>query len=169
MPASAEVISLTKRCAYCGEIKSIDEFHRRASRGGHVSYCKPCDHKIRVERHRQDPEAVAHARELRRARQKRYSNSVAYFRAYLRRSFGITLEDARHMLRQQAGLCANRACGKELSFDVHGRQPNRAVVDHCHSTGRVRGILCHRCNTTAGLLEKNRNLLLGLSEYWARN
>lgn len=39
------------------------------------------------------------------------------------------------MLLKQKGLCA--ICAKE---------PKKACVDHDHKTGKVRGILCHRCN-----------------------
>lgn len=49
--------------------------------------------------------------------------------------YGMTMADYRAMLARQNGACA--LCGGEMK---------RPVVDHCHQTGRVRGILCHPCN-----------------------
>ena len=57
------------------------------------------------------------------------------------------------LLEQQKGRC--KLCEVAIKFDgvTNG---NSACIDHCHSTGRVRGILCHNCNTMVGYLE-NRN------------
>lgn len=49
--------------------------------------------------------------------------------------YGITPQQWDEMMEKQRGLCA--LCGGEMK---------RPVVDHCHQTGRVRGILCHPCN-----------------------
>ena len=47
----------------------------------------------------------------------------------------MTLADYDAMLAKQGGRCA--LCGGEMK---------RPVVDHCHQTGAVRGVLCHPCN-----------------------
>jgi hypothetical protein len=49
--------------------------------------------------------------------------------------YGMTAEDYRQMLARQKGVCA--LCDGIME---------RPVVDHCHSTGKVRGIICHPCN-----------------------
>lgn len=72
---------------------------------------------------------------------KSVKNGSRYFRTY-----GITLSEYEDMLRAQGGLCA--IC----------RQPERAAgrslaVDHCHTTNRVRGLLCMRCNIALGMYE----------------
>src|SRR4051812_36980393 len=56
-----------------------------------------------------------------------------------RARYGITLEDKLEMLRNQDGKCI--ICGEEM---------DRMVVDHCHKTGKVRGILCDNCNRGLG-------------------
>ena len=56
--------------------------------------------------------------------------------------YGITLHDYRQMLEKQNGVCA--LCGDEMV---------RPVVDHCHQTKRVRGILCHPCNIKLPVVE----------------
>lgn len=52
------------------------------------------------------------------------------------------------MWTAQGGLCALCASKTRLG----GRQPDSACVDHCHETGRIRGILCFGCNTALGKL-----------------
>ena len=49
--------------------------------------------------------------------------------------YGLTAEDYRQRLAKQNGVCA--LCGGLME---------RPVVDHCHQTGQVRGIICHPCN-----------------------
>jgi predicted nucleic acid-binding Zn ribbon protein len=55
------------------------------------------------------------------------------------RQYGLTIEQFREMRDKQAGACA--ICGG-LATTLH--------IDHCHSTGRVRGLLCPMCNTGLG-------------------
>lgn len=69
----------------------------------------------------------------------------------LQRNFGITREQFREMLASQNHKCA--ACPQELQEDVPLTDARVANVDHCHNTGRVRAILCRRCNTAFGVLE----------------
>lgn len=79
--------------------------------------------------------------------------------------YGITLGEVEKLFDSQMGLCANRACGKEVSLQGSGvKNKATANVDHCHVTGEVRGILCGACNTALGVLD-NKNLVLGLTEY----
>jgi len=62
------------------------------------------------------------------------------------RKYGLTVEAYNAMLAQQGGGCA--ICGG--GPNSRGR---RFAVDHCHGTGRVRGLLCSKCNTALGLLD----------------
>ena len=68
--------------------------------------------------------------------------------------FGITEQDYRQMVIAQDGKCA--ICETEDS---------NLCVDHCHSTGVVRGLLCRRCNGFLGYLEKRDGLLNKIAEY----
>ena len=61
------------------------------------------------------------------------------------------------MLDGQGGVCA--VCG---GVDVTGKA---LAVDHNHSTGEVRGLLCHACNTTAGRMNDSPQLLRKLADY----
>lgn len=64
----------------------------------------------------------------------------------LKRKYGLTFETRDALLASQGGVC--KLCGRPVKFGTAGG----AHVDHCHSTGRVRGILCQKCNTALGTL-----------------
>lgn|SRR5262245_9040289 len=75
-----------------------------------------------------------------------YKSNRHRYRGYsLKYNYGITAEDFDAMLAAQEGKCAG--CGAVFEGAC------RAVVDHCHATGKVRGLLCHGCNLTVGFLE----------------
>ena len=69
----------------------------------------------------------------------------------LKARYGITSKEYDSMLSSQGGGCA--VCN--TTNPGNGRGDRFFDVDHCHATGRVRGLLCRRCNIVAGVLEKN--------------
>jgi hypothetical protein len=73
-------------------------------------------------------------------------------RANYKRLYGITPADAERLWAEQGGLC--RCCGTELYPPSHEKYHGSGVsnVDHCHKTGKIRGILCWHCNTGIGKL-----------------
>lgn len=75
--------------------------------------------------------------------------------------FGMTVEDYWQMNAEQGGLCAicQRACST-------GR---RLAIDHCHAEGRVRGLLCLRCNVTLGLMDDDVDRLAAAIRYLERS
>lgn len=86
-------------------------------------------------------------------------------RAYnLLHKFGITVEDYDRMLKEQGGAC------KVCKSPSPGRKDRKNFsVDHCHRTGKVRGLLCCHCNTAAGNLKDSPELCLKLAEYLKEN
>jgi len=77
---------------------------------------------------------------------------TAHATAYLKRNYGITWNDYTVMLDRQHGVCA--ICCRE-GFVMGPSHKVKLVVDHCHRTGRIRGLLCHNCNRALGLLQDN--------------
>lgn len=65
-------------------------------------------------------------------------------------------------LGQQGGRCAG--CRTD---DPGFREGSMWPVDHDHSTGKLRGLLCHRCNTALGLLDDDPETLRRLADYLA--
>lgn len=77
----------------------------------------------------------------------------------LRRLYGITLEQYERMLTAQDGVCAICHMPETTKFGQH------LAVDHDHATGKIRALLCMRCNTTLGVLRDNPELAERLLEY----
>lgn len=76
------------------------------------------------------------------------------------RVFGLTPEDYQEMLAQQNNVCA--ICGR--------RDRNKSLaVDHNHTTGKVRGLLCGRCNTGLGQFQDDIRLLASAIVYLEDN
>ncbi len=68
---------------------------------------------------------------------------------YLKRVYGLSLDDVNSLIEVQNSSCA--ICN--ISFDC--LTPKNIHIDHCHETGKVRGILCNNCNFALGLLKDN--------------
>jgi hypothetical protein len=73
-------------------------------------------------------------------------------RKWLRLGYGLSLEDYKKMKEEQQDLC--KIC-KQPNRD---KDISRLSVDHDHKTGKVRGLLCRRCNTALGLLDDRIDL-----------
>ena len=75
--------------------------------------------------------------------------------AYLRR-YGITVEQYQDILQKQDGICA-----------ICKNPPNKnaLAVDHCHITGKIRGLLCPSCNSGIGKLRDSPEMLRKAIEY----
>ena len=86
---------------------------------------------------------------------KEYANAAAQVRAY-----GITVEDYAELMRAQGGGCA-------ICFTIEN-SGHRLCVDHNHSTGAIRGLLCHGCNRGLGLLQDDPDVLARAITYIER-
>ena len=90
-------------------------------------------------------------------------NPDYYRNADLKRTYGITIDDYNQMLAAQNNVCA--VCGlPERRVDHRTKQLSRLAVDHCHTTGKVRGLLCHHCNAMLGSsIDSIKNLEKGIA------
>ncbi len=70
-------------------------------------------------------------------------------RTSLRSKYGLEPVQFEYMLRQQGGRC--KICGT----DDPGHGNANFSVDHCHTTGKIRGLLCTDCNIALGRLKDN--------------
>jgi hypothetical protein len=140
-----------KKCKICGLAKPLDDFYRCAGmRDGHRHDCKACNLEEKHRRYLADP-----GREIARVKRWQQENPErvnAYRRSrrlepevkrreragHLMRKYGMTLERYEAMLDGQNGGCA--ICGRAA------RENSSLHVDHDHSTGAVRGLLCFGCN-----------------------
>lgn len=76
---------------------------------------------------------------------------------YLKARYGITLEEYSQMFDRQKGLCA--ICQKPSEDRLH--------VDHCHATGKIRGLLCFKCNSMIGKANDEIAILQRAIQYLA--
>jgi hypothetical protein len=80
----------------------------------------------------------------------------------VQRKFGVSYDFYKEILKQQGGCCANPGC-KALVPGAPGRK--RFYIDHCHLTGKIRGLLCHSCNLALGHVQDKIEKLEGLIAY----
>lgn len=79
----------------------------------------------------------------------------------LKKSYGMTQEQYDNMLVKQQGLCA--ICNKQQKAISR-----RLDIDHCHKTGKIRGLLCSKCNTALGLLNEDVEVFNKAVSYLSR-
>jgi hypothetical protein len=161
-----------KRCSICNEWKEYSEFTRHSTmRDGYLKQCKKC--KNQQSRDKTKNRNEMSEEELLQARfkdKKKYDNLVSNKRRnqkrrrtmrslHLRRTYGMTIEEYESIYKAQDGCCG--ICGaKEIET------PRKVLsVDHCHETGRIRGLLCDRCNLGIGMLGDNLQSLQRAVEY----
>lgn len=84
---------------------------------------------------------------------------------YLIYCYGVTIEDYERMFAEQNGMCA--ICKKPETTIRKGKLMPLSV-DHCHKTGKVRGLLCKKHNSAIGLLEDDVDLVMAAGEYLKR-
>lgn len=85
----------------------------------------------------------------------------------LKNRYGITFVEFTELISLQRSQC--KICGEALlsgSFTVEKIiKKDEICVDHCHSTGKVRGLLCHSCNVALGHVKDNVEVLSKMIEY----
>jgi hypothetical protein len=139
-----------KACCKCKQIKPLDEFHNhKASVDGKQKTCKTC-------------QKVYSQSDVCKANRKAYyqKNKLAHIERNLKRQYGLDWENYSKLLESQNNCCA--IC---KSPDSGSMCSQRLFVDHCHDTGKVRGLLCHHCNTALGLFQDNPLILKSAINY----
>ena len=86
---------------------------------------------------------------------------LEYKRKMLLHYYNLSLEDYFDMFNKQHGICGNPGCRIRLDLN----SSSGACVDHCHTTGKVRSLLCSGCNTALGMTKEDQERLKGLAEY----
>ena len=150
----AKPIPTEKRCPACDTVKPASAFvlKRRTEPGRNgrlrlASYCDPCAAAYQRKRRNDDPELAE-------------KNRLAGWRYRLKNDYGMTEADWYVLLESQNYGCA--ICGARESY-------RRLSVDHCHKTGKVRGILCDACNHAIGRMEDNPDRLIAAAEFLRRH
>ena len=126
---SRPIINYEQQCSKCERWKSIKLFYKdNHLKNGISSQCMDC-HSLKRKKQRE-------------------TGYIKHYHMY--RHYGLTKEKYEEMLKEQKGCCL--LCNRTKS-EVFSRNTN-LVVDHCHTTGQVRALLCSRCNIIVGMIEK---------------
>jgi len=125
-----------KVCRCCGTEKPLEDFPKdKRWRETYKADCKVCFNIKR--RSNYDP-------------QKRREEG-------LKQLYGISTDLLNSMYTKQEGCCA--ICKTPISLVSGKTKKGKAHVDHCHTTDKVRGLLCTKCNTVLGMSNDNPEIL----------
>lgn len=134
----------SKLCPKCKTEKTLDNFHKDPrNKSGYTSWCNFCRRENAKQWTKTNPEKAKRSRR----------------NTCLKRMYGITLSDYEFMLEKQNKSCA--ICNTKEP----GGKGNSFVVDHCHTTGKVRKLLCTKCNCAIGLLNEDPTLFDAAKKY----
>lgn len=137
-----------KTCRKCGKEKPRTEFAiARQGKHGPIlkRICKPCASAQQSAWAQQTADGVSNNRRLK-----------------IKSAYGLTTKQYARLLESQGGLCA--VCRQEETWESGGRLMTMPV-DHCHSTGRIRGVVCNRCNRSMGLLRDDPSCIRRAIDY----
>lgn len=171
----------TQQCLRCKQHKPLDEFpfHRLRRvrnciqcRSVTEKLCCVCktvrpigDFRIKAMRHKSDPHKADRldyrCRECHATACRRYMltdrGQLAKKTGRLNR-YGITIADYDRMSADQEGRCP--ICGEsDFPIDKRTGKKYELAVDHCHATGKVRSLLCPKCNNGLGCFRDRPDLL----------
>jgi hypothetical protein len=149
--STLSVSNWLKSCRTCKKSKPINAFPTYPN-GQYKRQCKVCVSKDGCTRQHE----------------KRSVTKTKVFNKnyWIRHKYGIELEDYEEIRLVQNNLCA--ICGK-AETSIHKRYGHSKVrqlcIDHDHDTGKIRGLLCQRCNQGLGLFQENIDNLNKAVEY----
>lgn len=143
-----------KQCRKCKEVKSDDEFRKQPqNRDGLQSYCAACQNLGKSDWARRNPKHyLEYQRRKYRENRKRGQDRNRKYK------WGLSPEEFGQMLSGQDNKCS--ICRRDQSeirrsFDI----------DHDHLTGKIRSLLCNRCNITLGRCEESVEIFESIISY----
>ena len=127
------------KCSHCKLEKEETEFPKATNKArGYAWVCKSCKKEKKL------------AKQASMTTDEWYMQNRRY---WLKSEYGLSLEDYNTMLKDQNHKCA--ICGTD-EVDAF---KSLLFVDHDHETGKVRGLLCHHCNTALGKFKDSTEIL----------
>jgi hypothetical protein len=146
-----------KICGQCQKEKDDTEFYVDRTRNRLQSMCKTCS-------------SINRKNWLSKNKEKERTRAMSYYennkeqakisarKYHLKNTYNLSVDQYENMILRQENLCA--ICKGPPT----GRY-NKLVVDHCHKTNKVRGLLCHECNYLLGLAKDNTDVLKAAIQY----
>lgn len=146
-------MSRGKKCSKCRITKPLIEFYK--NRKNKTSWCKSCYHQRDIQTYK-----TKEGREKKIISVRNYHKTERgklKHRRALCKKYGITLVQYNELFIIQDGVCA--ICQQKEICCSSGQIPDNLSIDHCHKTGKIRGLLCRRCNNLLGWANDNCILL----------
>lgn len=161
-----------KICSVCFENKALSSFSKdRANKDGLRSNCRICVNKYNKIQRTKHPERNRincksyrenNLEKIKNGQKNHYlKNKDRITNKILMKTYGISLEYKKELFDYQCGQC--KICSTR--FEKVGS----AHIDHCHETGKIRGLLCQKCNRGIGMFNEQINLLKIAIEYIENN
>lgn len=144
-----------KDCTKCGEQKKFAEFSKDNNQSsGLRPDCKKCvskyyyENKSRINKNHK----IWRNKNIQKLRNKDLKNK-----------YNITLNDYDKLLREQSSKCA--ICNKKEIRKANNGKIKRLAIDHNHKTGKVRRLLCQKCNSALGYVNEDIDILQTMIKY----
>lgn len=135
-----------KTCISCKQELPLESFTKMTkAKDGKHPYCRSCNSQKSLAWQKTNPER----------------NRALRAKSALRTRNGLEQDEYQSLLIQQGKGCA--ICG--IRDPGHARRSRRFDVDHCHRTGRIRGLLCQACNMGMGQFGDDPARLRRAAEY----
>ncbi len=165
-----------KVCAKCNKTKSETAFYKKpTSCDGLHSSCKLCQKEKSQKYYQKNKDKIIRAtltwrfnnkercRENNRKWQEKNKEKCRLVRRKsLCKRYGIKIEDYNEMFLEQNGVCA--ICERKETSRLRGILGN-LNIDHDHTTGKIRGLLCLRCNQVLGRVNDDVGILTKMVDY----
>lgn len=127
------------KCSRCGHKKPSNQFPKASSKSrGFAWSCKQCKKEKREEK---------------KASMSQNDWMLMNRKYWLKSAYNISLADYNKKLIEQNHKCAICKCDETEAFK------SLLFVDHCHKTQKIRGLLCHHCNTALGKFRDSKEIL----------
>lgn len=145
-----------KGCANCGKIRTIDRFQKQKTKLGYRGSCKYCRH---INDRKKDARGFLgedefwHRHDTSKRRivdKKNKVRDVARDRIrYIKNTYKVDFKIAADLYKKST----EKVC--EICKKTSKENGKALAIDHCHTTGKIRGILCQKCNLGIGFLKDN--------------
>jgi len=157
-------MNLVKKCSKCDEYKELVNYSRKTkSSDGRYAYCKPCEVivnrlKYLKRRGERPPKPPKSPKPSKPPKQPNPPKQPREFKGSYFAKYGITINQYNQLFLNQNGCC--KICNKHQA-----EFKQKLSVDHCHKTGRVRGLLCRHCNFGLGFAKDDISILENMIKY----
>jgi hypothetical protein len=171
-----------KQCISCNKVKTISRFYSQVGAKDNLrSYCKDCVKsynkqyslknkkyisKCMKEYYKKHKQIIIEKHKTFKVKHPKIASKRLRI-THLKLAYNLTLKQYKSLLKSQNNVCA--ICKqKETSINFRGKLRNLSV-DHSHKNGKIRGLLCNKCNHGLGLFNDNPNFLKKALQYLNKN